>query len=83
MPVYEYHCDDCGKRFELTQSMNDTPVDVCPECKGSIRRIISGGSGFIMKNSGPGDSIQTRCGKTQTCCGSRTPCDTPSCEYGE
>ena len=83
MPVYEYHCDDCGKKFEITQSMHDAPVDVCPECKGSIRRIISGGSGFIMKNSGPGITMQPRCGKTQTCCGSQTPCDTPSCEYGE
>lgn len=80
MPIYEYLCDDCGRRFDISQSMHDLPINVCPECKGNIRRIISGGSGFILKNTDSGSSLQPRCGKTQTCCGSKTPCETPSCE---
>jgi putative FmdB family regulatory protein len=83
MPVYEYLCNDCGGEFEINQSMRDLPVEICPECKGTVRRIISGGSGFILKSSGPGAYSQPRCGKTQTCCGSKTPCETPSCGHGE
>ena len=80
MPVYEYMCDSCGRQFEMSQSINDLPVEICAECSGKVRRIISGGSGFIMKGTGP---VQTRCGKTRTCCGSKIPCETPSCEHGE
>jgi putative FmdB family regulatory protein len=82
MLIYEYYCDACDKRFEITQSMHDAPVNSCPECKGSIRRIFSGGSGFLIRNAGPETPIRTHCGKTQTCCGSSTPCETPSCGQG-
>lgn len=83
MPVYEYLCDDCSGRFEISRSMHDVPVNVCPQCKGNMRRVISGGSGFIMKDRDFSGSVQTRCGKTQTCCGSKIPCETPSCGHGE
>ncbi len=79
MPVYEYGCDACGTRFEISQSMHDAPVTACPDCKGSVRRIYSGGSGFLIKGADSGTGIRTQCGKAQTCCGSRTPCETPSC----
>jgi len=79
MPVYEYLCNRCGGRFELNQSINDTPVEICPSCKGDVRRIISGGSGFIVKGANSNSSVKTNCGKPQTCCGSNTPCETPSC----
>jgi putative FmdB family regulatory protein len=32
MPLYEYHCDDCGKEFELLVRASQTPV--CPHCEG-------------------------------------------------
>ncbi|MCX5717310.1 MAG: zinc ribbon domain-containing protein [Nitrospirae bacterium] len=79
MPIYEYICGDCGRRFEITQSMNDAPLDVCPDCKGRARRVISGGSGFIMKGNSFDEPALPRCGKEQTCCGSKTPCETPEC----
>ena len=82
MPVYEYCCNACGKRFEISQSMHDKPVKACPECGGDMRRIFSGGSGFFIKGADSGTPLQTRCGKAQTCCGSSTPCETPSCENG-
>lgn len=80
MPIYEYICDDCGRQFETNQSMRDLPIEICPECKGTVRRIISGGSGFILKSAGSEHPLQPRCGKSETCCGSKTPCETPSCE---
>ena len=49
MPIYEYLCDSCGRQFEKNQSMQDPPLEICPECKGKMKRIISGGSGFISQ----------------------------------
>jgi putative FmdB family regulatory protein len=80
MPVYEYLCSSCGGRFEITQLMSDAPVDDCAECGGKMRRIISGGSGFILKSPDSQGAVRTHCGKTRTCCGSKTPCETPSCK---
>lgn len=32
MPIYEYRCEDCGKRFEyLARTLSDHPT-VCPAC---------------------------------------------------
>jgi putative FmdB family regulatory protein len=36
MPVYEYACDQCGKRFELfVRSVSASSSPVCPHC-GSL-----------------------------------------------
>lgn len=32
--------------------MSDAAIEICPECKGKTRRIISGGVGFLLKGSG-------------------------------
>ena len=35
MPTYEYRCDKCGERFEITCRMDDRDkLAVCPKCKG-------------------------------------------------
>lgn len=52
MPTYEYECRACNHAFELFQAMSDEPVKVCPECGGSVRRMIGGGTGIIFKGSG-------------------------------
>jgi putative FmdB family regulatory protein len=51
MPLYEYQCKECGVRFERTQSFHDAPLSVCPECEGSVHRVI-GTTGVIFKGSG-------------------------------
>ena len=38
--------------FEVFQSMNDEPVKTCPECKGSVKRLIGPGLAPIFKGSG-------------------------------
>ena len=55
MPLYEYQCESCTKRFERIQKFSDPPVDVCPHCgQGPVRKLLSSpaiqfkGSGFYI-----------------------------------
>jgi putative FmdB family regulatory protein len=42
MPLYEYECEACGKRFEVIQKFSDPHTDTCRVCgKGPIRRLVS------------------------------------------
>lgn len=52
MPTYDYECTECGYTFEYFQSMNDDPLEKCPECGGKVKRLIGGGLGIIFKGSG-------------------------------
>ncbi len=52
MPTYEYLCADCGRKFEIFQSINQPSLSVCPYCGGNVRRLISGGGGLLFKGSG-------------------------------
>ena len=53
MPTYDYVCEECGKEFEVFQSMKDEPLKTCNCGKGgAVRRKIGGGSGLIFKGSG-------------------------------
>ncbi|HXE75667.1 MAG TPA: FmdB family zinc ribbon protein [Candidatus Xenobia bacterium] len=40
MPLYEYECDGCGKRFELLQKFSDPPTVTCT-CGGIAHRQLS------------------------------------------
>ena len=54
MPLYEYECAACAHRFERIQKFSDPLVDVCPECGGAVRKLLSSpaiqfkGSGFYI-----------------------------------
>ena len=52
MPTYEYECKDCGYKFEMFQNMIDKPLKNCPECGGTVNRLIGAGGGFIFKGGG-------------------------------
>ena len=41
MPLYEYECDECGRRFELIRKFSDPPVTSCTTCNGSVRKLFS------------------------------------------
>lgn len=46
MPIYEYEHDadrgeNCPERFELLQSMGDSPLQRCPQCGLPCHRVIS------------------------------------------
>ena len=42
MPIYEYKCSECGHFMDALQGVNDSPLEVCPECsEKSLKRLIS------------------------------------------
>jgi putative FmdB family regulatory protein len=65
MPVYEYQCQECDKRFEALRPMSqiDAPI-ACPRCQAThVRRAISvfaaisreaGGGSRMVASSTPG-----------------------------
>src|ERR1700682_1303600 len=54
MPLYEYQCDACGREFELIRKFSDPPLEKCPHCGGTVRKLFSSpaiqfkGSGFYI-----------------------------------
>jgi putative FmdB family regulatory protein len=57
MPLYEYECEECGVRFERLQPKKKPTIKTCPECGGSVRRLIQPpriifkGSGFYVTDN--------------------------------
>ena len=51
MPIYGYHCDQCGHELEVLQSMSDAPLKACPNCMGPLRKMIYP-AGIIYKGTG-------------------------------
>lgn len=51
MPIYEYECTKCGHFEELMQKISDPPFNECPECRGSMKKLMSMNS-FHLKGSG-------------------------------
>ncbi len=76
MPTYEYVCLSCGEKFEQFQRMEEEPLEECLDCRGPVRRLITGGSGFIMKgaNEITSNVRAPSCGRDTPCCGRDIPC---------
>jgi putative FmdB family regulatory protein len=84
MPTYEYECQSCGYRFEVRQGITDAVLRECPECHGPVHRLVSGGTGFILKGRDFGQAGRhgQTCSLEQgggTCCGRAERCDRPPC----
>jgi len=42
MPLYEYQCEACGRRFEVIRKFSDPPLETCTLCgKGPVQRLLS------------------------------------------
>jgi putative FmdB family regulatory protein len=51
VPRYDYACHDCDHRFEAVHPITSEALSVCPECGGTLRRVI-GAVGVSFKGSG-------------------------------
>ncbi len=51
MPIYEYQCKKCGKKFEVFQGITDGEIKDCKFCDGTVSKLISLTS-FHLKGSG-------------------------------
>ena len=78
MPLYEYQCEACGKRFEVIRKFSDPPLETCTLCgKGPIQRLLSSpaiqfkGSGwYITDYSQKGKSSESTSATKETSAGS-------------
>ena len=53
MPTYDYGCPECGHSFEVFEGLSASGLRDCPKCGGrKSRRLLSAGSGFILKGAG-------------------------------
>jgi putative FmdB family regulatory protein len=51
VPTYEYHCDACGRDFEVRQRISEEPLKTHDGCGGAVRRLLSPAP-FILKGEG-------------------------------
>jgi putative FmdB family regulatory protein len=51
MPLYEYECRKCGRRFEEIQKFSDEPLKEHPGCGGEVKRLLSAPA-FQFKGTG-------------------------------
>jgi predicted nucleic acid-binding Zn ribbon protein len=74
MPTYIYETTDPKKpvrRFEVRQSMKDAPLKKDPETGEPVRRVISGGLGYMSKFNAPKHAdMQREMGGDGGSCGS-------------
>ncbi|MFZ5758842.1 MAG: FmdB family zinc ribbon protein [Thermodesulfobacteriota bacterium] len=70
MPIYEYECEKCNKVTEAWQSIADEPLTTCPDCHGSLKKLISS-SAFHLKGGGWYADGYSSC-KSGTCDSSST-----------
>jgi putative FmdB family regulatory protein len=52
MPVYTYHCTNCGVQFEKQQSFSDQSLIRCPECGKRALKKVYLPVGIVFKGSG-------------------------------
>jgi putative FmdB family regulatory protein len=86
MPIYEYECTSCCNVFEVFQRMTENPLTACPDCSGSVKKLVSRSSfqlkgsgwyadGYSSKSSGGGGAASS---DTATVPASKKTADSPS-----
>ena len=51
MPIYEYKCHQCGKKFEVRQRISEEPLKTHTGCGGEVERLISAPA-LVLKGTG-------------------------------
>jgi putative FmdB family regulatory protein len=71
MPLYEYECFLCGYRFERIRRVAKASLMECPECGGSVRRLLGvpalqfKGSGWYVTDYGKNSGRSTALAKKE------------------
>ena len=77
MPLYEYQCEACAHRFEQIRRFSDPPLTTCPECEGTVRKLVSSpaiqfkGSGWYVTDyarqgkKDPADAGESKAGASE------------------
>jgi putative FmdB family regulatory protein len=52
MPIYTYHCENCGVQFDRRQHFDDPVLTRCPECNKDTLRKVFLPVGIVFKGSG-------------------------------
>ena len=52
MPVYVYHCDNCGQQHEIFQHYTDDSLQVCPECQQASLQKVWQPTAVVFKGDG-------------------------------
>ena len=75
MPLYEYYCKSCNRRFELLRPVSrmDDPA-ACPQGHGDANRVLSTFAVFTEGDSGVSESLASSGG-----CAGCTASDCTSC----
>src|SRR5579862_7873432 len=72
LPTYGYQCTQCSHEFSVFQNMKDDPVRVCPECAGSVKRllypvgVVFKGSGWYVNDSRKPDPAESKAEKSES-----------------
>ena len=64
MPVYDYKCLRCGRRFDLLRPVSSRDDVKCPGCGGDVVRVYEGKWSVSPRSSTGGCS----CGGNCQCC---------------
>lgn len=66
MPVFEYRCNDCGKKFEIFfKSLGDSEKIKCPECSSeNIGKLFSFFNSSV--NSSLSENFQCSCSENKS-----------------
>lgn len=91
MPLYEYQCRKCGKRFEKIQKFSDPPLEFHEKCGGTVHRLLSSpaiqfkGSGWYVtdyaRKSPPSESSSA--GSSESSSKSETKVDSSKTTSGK
>lgn len=65
MPIYDYHCEQCGTNFETRLSFKEKEMGMKPECPScsnlDTRQLISAGMVLRMGTSQSGNFAPSAC----------------------
>ena len=74
MPIYEYHCNNCGATSEFLVGVGSKEQTLrCKQCGSPpLEKMISVSHSLKVEKRAPG----------YTCCGREERCSTPPCSTG-